>query len=477
MSSWGTIYNNTRAALAVQSRRLSELQEQAASGVRVNRASDDPPDAYRIMTLRAQARALSEYTSNLDDVTGTLELTHGVVEEVTGNLADVSQKLQQAASGTYNDQNRAILGEDIDAILRQVYALANTARAGRHLFSGAANDTPAFAAEEHDGRIVEVAYTGSSQPLPVPVAPGVEMPGAIVGREFFGENQRRPPELSGSTGAAAGSGTSTVRGNFTLELTHAGTSIQADPDGSGLQVSGEPGVVDTLLGEFSVVVDVGARTIAIDGGPATSFTGTETALAVAGPDGGFLHFDVTALNMGLGAPATVTVRADANASIDGGPATVIDDYGPANLAVADADGRVLYLDTTGIERTGTAAGRVPGTFDVFGTLIEARDALLNEGGLSREEQMQRLSGALEGVEAVLDHVTRGMTSVGGRLAALDTLGESLATIQASAEDQAGAIENADLVQVASELSRMQTLYEMTLASTARLLNTSLMNYL
>jgi flagellar hook-associated protein 3 FlgL len=101
MSGWGAVYNNTRMALHLQAQQMARLQEQAASGARVNRASDDPSDAYRILKLRAESEVLGEYGNNLEDVTRTLELAHNVLQDISTNLRTVRQKAEQGASGTY----------------------------------------------------------------------------------------------------------------------------------------------------------------------------------------------------------------------------------------------------------------------------------------------------------------------------------------------------------------------------------------
>ena len=479
MGGWGTIYNNTKLALGQHSQRIAALQEQVASGARINRASDDPADAYRILNLRAQSDSLTQYTRNLQEVTRTLELNYSLVSEISTNLRSVAQKLEQAASGTYNDSNRVILGKDIDSVLQQVLALANTKSLGRYAFSGAASDVRPYLTETEGGYITAVRYQGSRTDLPVPIAPGVEMSGVLIGADVFRSDNAGTPEFLGETGAAAGTGTSNVRGSFYLEITHKETTVTADPSGVNLQVGGSSAAGDTVLGVRDLIVDPSGKTVRFaDDGPTFSFTGTETDLAVRDADGNVVHLDVSALNGAVVGPVTVTIQSDGYLSLgDGAPVTELTDFTEANLAVTDADGRVLYVDATGIRATGLETVRVPGTADVFETLIFARDALLNDRGLPRAEQLKLVQTSLESLEEVIAQITQSMTSVGGRLEALDTLEGSLRTIRASADDQAGALENADLVQLAADLARMQTLYEMTLATASRLLSTTLLDYL
>jgi len=97
MGVWGNIYNNTQVALRTHALRLTRLQEQVASGARINRVSQDPADAHQILRLRAQSESLLLYGRNLQDVTRTLELTYTVVQEISNELRSVLEKVEQAA--------------------------------------------------------------------------------------------------------------------------------------------------------------------------------------------------------------------------------------------------------------------------------------------------------------------------------------------------------------------------------------------
>jgi flagellar hook-associated protein 3 FlgL len=477
MGVWGNIYNNTRVALRTHALRLTELQEQAASGARINRASDDPADAYQIIRLRAQSESLRLYGDNLQEVIRTLDLTYTVVQQISDELRSVLEKLEQSVSGTYNQDSRTILGENIDVVVEQVVSLVNTSNLGQFLFSGARMGAQSYVSETDGRYITSVGYQGSMDNLPVPVAPEVEVPGTVVGEKFFRANDRGAPEFLGNTGARGGRGTSSVRGNLYLELTHKETNVVSDPDGVNLQMSPNPDLTDTILGRHDLIVDTTLNTIQFAGGPVTTFTGTETGLAVHNADGDVVYVDVSNLNP-LPGPATVTIQADGYLSLDDdAPAVELTDFTDDNVAVLDSDGRVLYVNATGIERTGLEAVRVPGTSDIFDTLIHAGQVLRNDRGLSDSEQRELLRDCSVDMREVIARVTQGMTSLGARLEALDTLGTSLENIRASADDQAGELENADIAQVATDLARTQTLYEMTLATTARLMALSLLDYI
>ncbi|MHC4790476.1 MAG: flagellin, partial [Planctomycetota bacterium] len=70
-----TIYNNVSFALQLHTKALTSLQEQASTGSRINRASDDPSAAYRVLGLNTQQTSMENYIDNLSEVISTLELS------------------------------------------------------------------------------------------------------------------------------------------------------------------------------------------------------------------------------------------------------------------------------------------------------------------------------------------------------------------------------------------------------------------
>ncbi len=51
--------------------------------------------------------------------------------------------------------------------------------------------------------------------------------------------------------------------------------------------------------------------------------------------------------------------------------------------INSATGEVLYVDATAIKKAGTEPVRVPGTYDMFNILINARDLLENVNNLRK----------------------------------------------------------------------------------------------
>jgi len=75
------------AEINLNAEALVKLQEQAASGNYVNRASDSPSDAYRILALNSQERSLANYEEQITNLIGDLEITSTIIEDMAEALA------------------------------------------------------------------------------------------------------------------------------------------------------------------------------------------------------------------------------------------------------------------------------------------------------------------------------------------------------------------------------------------------------
>ncbi|MDH7598952.1 MAG: flagellar hook-associated protein FlgL [Sedimentisphaerales bacterium] len=391
-----SLYDRISFALAMHNKAMTNLQEQAATGARINRASDDPSSAYRLFGLKSQDRSIQSYIDNLADMVGNLEITDTVLQSMTSELIKCKQLVTQVTGGVYSESNRKMLASSINDHLEQLVLLANTKHAGQYLFAGEKSSQAPFAiVRDSSGQITAVTYQGSLQQRYIEAAPGVLVPSFLVGSTAFACDNRDQPEfVLSQTGARLGSGTSSVTGAGWLTVTK-------DSDG---------------------------------------------------------HF---------------------NLSIDGGKTVV--DLGSVsdltNVPVTDADGKVLYVDASKINNTGEDLITVEGTFDIFGALISIRDILQNTHSLSDQQLSQVMPKTVDWVTQITDRVLEADVLVGSRMSFMDSLKQTLQNMQTHAQDETATIEQADITQVAIDLARYQTLYQMSLAVAGKLLSVSLLDFI
>lgn len=257
------IFNNVNYALHLNSEALMRLQEQASTGSRINRISDDPSAAYRVMGLNTQDRSLSNYSDNLSDVVSLLDLSSTAIEEIASALTETRTRLTQIAGGIYGEDARKRAAEGINDILEQIVSLANTKHMGQYLFGGGDLSSAPYQIERTDGEITAVTYQGSYDNRNIEVASGVQSSAFYVGDDIFRSDNRGELVFLGDTGAKTGTGTSSVRGDTWLTVT-----------GSA--------------GNYNLSIDDGATVFNTDG--------TDTNLAVANSKTGeILYVDTTAI--------------------------------------------------------------------------------------------------------------------------------------------------------------------------------------
>jgi flagellar hook-associated protein 3 len=117
-------------------------------------------------------------------------------------------------------------------------------------------------------------------------------------------------------------------------------------------------------------------------------------------------------------------------SIDDGLSTFYTDGTDTNLAVTDSrTGKILYVDTTEINSTGVELVSVPGTYDMFNTLVSIRDMLKNEKELSGAQLRELQDNSLIALEEINELIVQAEVSVGSKIGFLDNLKDSLTKLK------------------------------------------------
>lgn len=129
-------YNNVTYAMYRYTSQLTNLQEEASTGSRINRVSDDPSDAYRVLTLQNEESTLKNYSDKLADMGNTLDTSSSVVQSMVSTINTAKVDITQITSGTYNQSNMDSTASAINDLLGQMVQLANTQYDGQYLFGG-----------------------------------------------------------------------------------------------------------------------------------------------------------------------------------------------------------------------------------------------------------------------------------------------------------------------------------------------------
>ncbi|WP_349361566.1 flagellar hook-associated protein FlgL [Cryobacterium sp. PH31-O1] len=138
---------------------LARLQEQASTLKTINRSSDDPTAAAAAMSVRAEMRAVDQYTSNADngnDWLTTIESSLNSVSAIMNRVRDLT--VQGANSGALSATAKEAIAVEIEGLKTDLATQANTKFLGRSVFAGNSDAPTAFTASDTDP--VTYSFTG-----------------------------------------------------------------------------------------------------------------------------------------------------------------------------------------------------------------------------------------------------------------------------------------------------------------------------
>ncbi|RKY09570.1 MAG: hypothetical protein DRP56_02430, partial [Planctomycetota bacterium] len=165
-------------------------------------------------------------------------------------------------------------------------------------------------------------------------------------------------------------------------------------------------------------------------------------------------------------------------SIDGGANVVAVNGTETNVAVVHSEtGEVLFVDATGIQQAGDEPVRVPGTYDMFNALINARDLLRNEQNYSESQLQSMFADTIHSMDEVNQRLVQAFPVVGGRLQVLTNFKESIGDMKLATDEDISRLQDTDITQVAIDLARYEMLYQMSLNVAARMFSMSLLDFM
>ena len=124
---------------------LNKTQEQISTGQRVNRPSDDPVAAARILKLDQELARVDTYQRNADLADNRLQQEESSLESAIDIIQRIRELTVQAGNGSLSDNDRLSISSEIRERLDQLATVANTQDAsGEYIFSGFQGSVPAF---------------------------------------------------------------------------------------------------------------------------------------------------------------------------------------------------------------------------------------------------------------------------------------------------------------------------------------------
>ncbi|MFQ5416760.1 MAG: flagellar hook-associated protein FlgL [Myxococcota bacterium] len=168
--------------------RLARVQEQASSGLRINRPSDDPAGSGEAAALRNRLDATAQVARNIGQADLRLRASEDALFEVTDVLIRARELAVQGANGTLDLAARRQIASEIEGLHGRLVAAGNTQSGGAHVFAGFASATVPFVAS---GPFVDglpapsVSFAGDTSEVEIEIDTGVRLRATLNGQRVF----------------------------------------------------------------------------------------------------------------------------------------------------------------------------------------------------------------------------------------------------------------------------------------------------
>ncbi len=489
------IYGNSLTDMNATLSRLAAVQEQNASTLRINRPSDDAPGYFEARGLDGIITGLDQYAGNVDTATSWLGQADSTLVSASSLLTSVKGLAQQASTETMTDTDLQTVASQVRGLFQELIGLSNASMSGNSLFAGQKTGSDAFTetlfATVKDDSLTQDAVVSVSGASGTSVMVQFLDSGQVGGATDIGYRYSTDGGSSWTQGTlSAGSTTLTLGGcSVTMAADSAvtatgdgeGTSLVVRPsamylgdskDGAQVRAYGSPLVSASAQGAFtgnvSVRLDADASlpgpidySYSLDGGATWVAGNTASGASLAVP-GGFLNLASnggTALTAGTQytiVPDTAEIRVNVS------PSTSV----TINNVGKDVFGG-LYADASGNTAVAFGAGSSTNIFETVGELIGCLETGDTDG----------VGDCLEKLNTAQEHLETCAADVGARESRLSFADSTLSTLRDNAVTRLSDVEDADLSQLLLDMTKYQYAYQCVLASSTKLMNLSILDYL
>jgi flagellar hook-associated protein 3 FlgL len=124
------------ADLNATENRITQLNKQITSGVRVSQASDDPAALASILETQSDIDRTTQTQTNLQQASTVASSADGALASASSLLDQLRSLAAQGANSSATAATRTTLSQQVQAIEQQLVSIANTQVEGRYIFGG-----------------------------------------------------------------------------------------------------------------------------------------------------------------------------------------------------------------------------------------------------------------------------------------------------------------------------------------------------
>lgn len=143
--STGYQYDRYSQSLTIAQQKLMDATEQAQSGKRIAKPSDDPSGAAAVVRLSSLKGAIGQYKTNGLSAKASLTTTESTLSDVSEVAKQAYQLAVRGGNGTLSKTDRESLAKEVASLQQRLVDLANTKDpSGGYVFGGTQTESTPF---------------------------------------------------------------------------------------------------------------------------------------------------------------------------------------------------------------------------------------------------------------------------------------------------------------------------------------------
>jgi len=162
------------STLRASNSKTADLMAKMASGQRVQRASDDPIAAVRLLMLERDTSVLTRFQKNIDTLSVRLQKNEAHLDGMLDTVMSAHDTLLAAADGSHSAADLNAMAGPLRTLLDNLKQAANAKDGdGNYLFSGTQTDTAPIAYDPTAPAGSRYSFAGNSEQQDVVIGHGV----------------------------------------------------------------------------------------------------------------------------------------------------------------------------------------------------------------------------------------------------------------------------------------------------------------
>ena len=183
---------------------LQDLRNQGATGLKLNKPSDDPTAIRPVLTTRTQLRTTERYLETMGVSLDKMQATDGHLEHVENVLQRAKEIAINSVNGAMNQADLNTLADEIAQLREELLDAANAKIDGKYIFAGYRENTKPFTVNPNynpnpptdplnpnppydpaDASTWPYLYNGDNNPTELEITPGELLEVNLTGNDLF----------------------------------------------------------------------------------------------------------------------------------------------------------------------------------------------------------------------------------------------------------------------------------------------------